>query len=407
MWEYSLFKEYILFVRIPSFNSAKMRIPFRWVYGAFLHSFKFCFATIGVCVFRASTTVGALFYFRRIVMIKERKIIIAVVSVVAVLLLILIISLASCKGGSDENDGKKNEKSNSQTVENENNPEIDDTEVEEPNEENEETIPTVIEEPKIKLSSQCDIVLAEGTDENGNVFELVANEIEDYTGTITKVGVIKNNQWLKPLSESHPFVNGSFLYFKSYSYGTDDGVSIKNINNLRDHVKFVGNGCFTIGRRILYNCNNDKSFDLRKLDEEERSVFVDDYHGTNSNNRKGYITFEVYDKHYHLGGLSYGAYLVYSLNTSTMESKRIMLEVKAGAGVYTEAYNDGLFFYNGGFYDINGNKTIDISHLGYHTGSLVFDNGQCTFTVSNDQETLYDITIDKTGKVINSVLTKK
>ena len=67
----------------------------------------------------------------------------------------------------------------------------------------------IIEEPNTEqeyLSEDCDLILAEGYEDEDNYYELVANKTEDYNGVKYKVGVIKNNNWLiKPTSKS-PFV---------------------------------------------------------------------------------------------------------------------------------------------------------------------------------------------------------
>lgn len=336
-------------------------------------------------------------------MFKKNKNLIVIISGICAVLLSFIIFIASCNKDS-KTAGDKNETSESQTINDKDSSNIFKTQdkVEEKTEK-----PEKVQEAK--LSSQCDIVLAEGTDENGNIFEIVANEIEDYTGTVTKVGVIKNNQWLKQPSELHPFVNDNLLFFESRLYGSPDGISLKKLKgniDLKDHVKYVGNGCFTIGNKILYNCNNDQNLDLRKLDETERSTFITNYNTIDCNKRNNYMIVKLYNKHYNLKGtLIWGVDLIYLLNTSTMELKRI--NVKDSIDVWVEAYNDGLFYYNRAFYDIDGNKVIDVSNYdlsSLKSGTMIFDNGQCTFPIKNDQGTRYDITIDKTGNVINSKL---
>ena len=69
----------------------------------------------------------------------------------------------------------------------------------------------VSEEIETKLSDSCDKILASGYDANSNYYELVANEKEDYTGTKIEMGIIKNNEWVIPLTSNSPFISESGL----------------------------------------------------------------------------------------------------------------------------------------------------------------------------------------------------
>lgn len=72
--------------------------------------------------------------------------------------------------------------------------------------------------PDERLSDTCDKVLAEGTDSDGSYYELVAVQEESATSVQVKIGVIKNNEWLVPLSADHPFIDnetGLLWYYKN------------------------------------------------------------------------------------------------------------------------------------------------------------------------------------------------
>lgn len=95
---------------------------------------------------------------------------------------------------------------------------------------------------------------------------------------------------------------------------------------------------------------------------------------------------------------------------------------------YVFPYSEGLFacmnytldVEANGFYNLKGEKVIDLSKyamaentykfnggVGGPSGpvqSLVFINGKCRFKITNDQGTDYYITIDKTGNVIDSTI---
>lgn len=73
---------------------------------------------------------------------------------------------------------------------------------------------------EIKLSETCDAVLAEGTDVNGDYYELVATQEDTYNSTVIKIGVIKNNKWLVELSTDSPFLDVESGLLWSYDYYT-------------------------------------------------------------------------------------------------------------------------------------------------------------------------------------------
>lgn len=239
------------------------------------------------------------------------------------------------------------------------------------------------------LSDNCDIVLCCGYDENDCFFELVANEYEDYTGTTIEVGVIKDNQWVIEMTTDSPFIGKNGLF--------TDYDSISDIKVDNDFV-YIGNGCFEHDQ-IVFNGNNGKSFNMK--DEIDFYCFSKKrFYQIDCNQRNNILLLERD---------SYKKNTYYILNTLTMEYTQIPQAMSSAL-----PYNDGLYaaeidFLEGyAFYNINGEKVIDLSqyHLAtYAYEHLIFSNGQCTFEIINDQGSEYEITIDKTGKVINSAKT--
>ncbi len=265
---------------------------------------------------------------------------------------------------------------------------------------------TVSEEIKAKLNNSCDKILASGYDADSNYYELVANEDEDYSGTKIEMGIIKNNEWVIPLTSNSPFVSESGLLigargnFKGSIYET--GFAIFN---------YVGAGCFCY-KNIIWNGNNNKSYQAD--DTINVSTHMDRGNIMYNVNNEGLFIISKYGKNYKL------------LNANDMSVKEINLCEDGWNIDYCFPYSEGLFACmnhssdkeTNGFYDINGNKVIDLSkyqlakntyttsNIGGYSGpvqSLVFKNGKCTFTVTNDQGSKYIITIDKTGNIINSV----
>ena len=273
----------------------------------------------------------------------------------------------------------------------------------------EETIPPTeeLEEPNEvpPLSESCNKILASGHDAEGNCFELVANETEDYNGTTIEMGIIKNNEWAIHLTSDCPFVDESGLLvgargnFKGSIYEEEFAVFY-----------YIGAGCFIYDNlnwenRIIWNGNTGGTY-LGSQNDGYTPVTK----GTKPYvNNDGIFVLEGYDKK------------VKFLDVNTMSITET--ELDCGSRRYCFPYSEGLFAFmnesydddQNGFYDINGNKIIDLGQyrmagLTYEISydecgpqqDLVFENGTCSFKIINDQGSIYYITIDKTGKVIAS-----
>ena len=255
-----------------------------------------------------------------------------------------------------------------------------------------------------KLSDTCDKVLASGYDNEQNFYELVTNETEDYSGTKIEMGILKNNEWLIPLTQNSPFVSDSGLLvgargnFKGSIY--EEKFAIFN---------YIGAGCFIYAPEkhdqynpgIIWNSNTGKYYNPAEHNDYAPQIYI--------SNTKEVINN---DGLFLLSPHTNGNYKL--LNANTMEISDINLARNITGYYYEYPFSEGLFAvinsYNSpqaenGFYDITGNKVIDLS--GYTFTEKIIDaafvNGECSFEIKNDQGTEYYITIDKTGTVINSV----
>ena len=76
-----------------------------------------------------------------------------------------------------------------------------------------------------KKSASCDHVLSQGYDYNGNFYELVENQEESVRGIKISVGVLKNNEWIYPLSYNFPYIleDGLFHYRSDFGPDAKDG----------------------------------------------------------------------------------------------------------------------------------------------------------------------------------------
>ena len=104
------------------------------------------------------------------------------------------------------------------------------------------------------------------------------------------------------------------------------------------------------------------------------------------------------------------------LNLTDMSTKDVKVDsdsIKANTDRYFYPLSDGLFaielssLQGGGFKFFNerGKEVIDGTNykLENNYQKLIFENGQCSFNIVNNAGTKYEITINKKGKVIDSV----
>lgn len=278
-------------------------------------------------------------------------------------------------------------------------------------------------EDEPKLSDSCTTVLAIGTDDEGNLYELVGNQTEEYSGTKIELGIIKNNEWSVPLTDQAPFLgeNGFFLTDEGHSSETYDLVENENYR-----IFYAGNGCFFYEfsyhsfdkyhdffhlyyLTALWNGNNGKSY----VDSEDGDdlMCVEGMH-----NDSPYVVID-HGSHYYANDLPRTDVQV--LDMQTME---IVKEISV-CGVSVHPYVDSVFAVNEtihpstlAFYDIDGNCLFSLNEYGMitdssHTmlgGYLVeqeskkhyFRDGQFTFETENANGITFDITVDKTGKLV-------
>ena len=124
------------------------------------------------------------------------------------------------------------------------------------------------------LSDSCDFVLCQGTDTSGNTYELVANQTESALGYEVTVGVIKNSNWLYPMSNDFPFLGEDGLFHVSVSMAGESGTSLAQVNEVIQNIYFVDSGAFLMDCyketdswistydhfNIIFSCTSLKSY---------------------------------------------------------------------------------------------------------------------------------------------------
>ena len=269
--------------------------------------------------------------------------------------------------------------------------------------ESEEITEPVIEPPTEapRLSDECDKVLAIGYSTNGSFYELVANETEDYNGTRIVMGVIENNSWLIPLTSDSPFISDSGLLVRTGGYE----MSIFDKSVVFD---YVGSDCFTIR---FYSCRTASAIWNIKNNIGYVAAENDDYELLITDKATG-IT-HTYDEGIFMLQRGHGSTVKY-LKTDTMDCCDYSLEFSDN----WYPFSNGLFaVQRDGFYNLKGERVISLDDYDIYysntsaytqtgetiTPCLIFNNNKCDIPIKNDQGTNYIITIDTTGKVINSV----
>jgi len=274
--------------------------------------------------------------------------------------------------------------------------------------------PGLTDTPAANLSDDCDFVLSNGTDTSGNFYELVANQTESATGFRIEVGVIKNNEWIYPLSADFPFLNSEGLFPVE-----NDSLSLSNPNRVINNIYFVDNGGFMLEStrsyprtvRYFFDCNS-----LQMISDEftgQRNLLYR-YSNTKYKNYGDYGV-DTFGKIYTDNGRlcivdwfdsrssRYG-YVIEILDLNEQSWTTIASESEYNA---YSALSEGLIFSSDAdaFFDTNWNIVIDLSeyNIDYYYSDLYFTNGTCTFVAENDIGTEFDVTIDKSGNVISEV----
>lgn len=260
-------------------------------------------------------------------------------------------------------------------------------------------------------SSNC-IVLCKGKDKEENNYSLVGKQEETFDSVIIKVGVIKNNEWLVPLSSDFPFISdgkdtfigGEIIYANNkHPIRKSDGGWVSP-----NEFKYVANGCFSYGsnveqRFIIYNFETNKYYDFGNKNNFDNKTYrfsvycVDDESSTSN--------IVVFSRNLDSGGYSKQFSI---LNTDTMEENII---VEKTNDCIMGPYADGLFAvgenYHGSifyFFDSNGNQVLDVTKYGLcnNYDSTYFKNNVFCFTKTNSAGTKYNLTINIKGEIISN-----
>lgn len=254
-------------------------------------------------------------------------------------------------------------------------------------------------------------VIAEGTEENGDHYQLVAKETETYAGVQLELGVIKNNSWLLEPTTQMPMIDDD---------GTIYGKYCESIYDEKVKVKYIGNSCFSCENLkgsviydsdvIIYNSDTGK-YHQTTLDCERICISYDCMSPGLTPDRGNFSKYHKVSKN---NSLLITGIINYSngpemeiLDTNTMVTRIFRLEETSSKIGTLYPISEEIFAIGDSkinFYDKDGKKILKNDYrLKTRNQLICFENGKCTFDIINSNDTPYRITIDKSGNVLSSV----
>lgn len=268
---------------------------------------------------------------------------------------------------------------------------------------------SALDAPTSKLSAECDTILCKGYDTDGNFYELVANQTESSSGYEITVGVIKNNNWIYPLSSDFPFLGDRGVFHVSAPMGGRSGSTL-DTREVHGAISFIDTGAFvmdcvetTSGLKlyeesyIIFSCNTLSSitldFDTYTLLFATLSNTIQTDNGKllvyseTSGTRSGWLEDQIFD--------------IFTLDTKTLKLETVAANSQGLRP--TSFLSEGLFFATDKcFYNTSMKKVIDLSSYSLTTDSnLYFENGKCLFSARNPLGNIFNITIDLSGNILS------
>lgn len=217
---------------------------------------------------------------------------------------------------------------------------------------------------------------------NGGNFIIVSKMEESVSGVTEYVGVIDNNyKWIHELSDKTTLNPDGKM--ANITVGTHD--YDERCEDISYRLHHCGNGIFifidTFGNWHTYNALTDTWTEIGEY-EANSTTFHD-----------GYLL--LMDVDFYSGTKD----TVLTLDTKGNIGKT---GVECTSTKNLGEYSEGKFFAYDGFYDIEGNKVIDLTeYAGRITNWPYFFDGQCILTAKNENGTEYKGVIDSTGKFIS------
>ena len=238
---------------------------------------------------------------------------------------------------------------------------------------------------KVPESDEFDSVLV-----SGDGYHLVLKRVDEFSGAYDMIGTVDDDgNWIHPLSEDHVFIIDGNAGGVSTSDvvvhnldGSEASTGVKNgarIQQVKTLMSYLGEGMFALeysprGEYMMYNAEKNIGFDAGKCSG------VGEFHD-------GYLIVRAESK--------------VSAPVKIISSEGEIID----PGIQTEGgeignYSEGVFFVNGGFYDINGALIIDLSE--YEIVNVpMFEDNKCYLEMENNEGTIYTAELDHNGAFLS------
>lgn len=212
---------------------------------------------------------------------------------------------------------------------------------------------------------------------SGDGYSLVAKQVESVKDVVEYIGVLDEDfNWIVPLSDS-TYINpegyiNEHLNSNYYSYK-------ERCKEMSNDIQYAGEGAFVIKNIMMFNVLTSEWLNISGYDTSQPVIFSDGYYVVSSDSR--------WDEYI----------IIVSPTTGKRET-----DIYCESPKYVGRYSEGKFFSYDGFYDIDGNKVIDLSeYAGLIINQPYFLNNECELIAKNSNGTKYKAVIDSDGNFIS------
>ncbi len=250
-------------------------------------------------------------------------------------------------------------------------------------------------------NAKYDVVLCSGKTENGDHYQLVGTQTESTSGVSIKIGVLKNGNWLIPLSSDSRFLGDDGLFHIRDTSNPVPKYKAVDLYSVSGVFTFMNNGSFLMESYTFQTLGYDKGeyIFLSCVKKDYIAVDLSKYHFPSIDRGLYKDSFTDNGKviGYDYNNIS-GRYVWYLLDIDNLSLTKIASDMKCCPSA---PLSDGLFFASDDcFYNTSGQNVIDLSHYNIVETTPMFIDRTAMITIKNNAGRSCWIRIDKQGNVI-------
>lgn len=274
-----------------------------------------------------------------------------------------------------------------------------------------------------RKSEACDYILSSGFDKSGNYYELVANQEESARGFSITMGIIKNNEWILPLTADFPFIGADGLIHVEVDLAGHSGTTLSSYGKIAKHIFFIDTGGFLFEETkavdslaryartsIVYNCD---TMQYVRLDQGKGATAYENrlvYDAQEAEFQSGKITsfgvihtdqgqmvyIEVNDTAPYANDYTFNSFL---FNINTLKMLPITKDLKSfPIGPLSEGL---IMFSDLCFYNLSGEPVIDLSDFNISADKdRHFSYGIYEFEAKNAAGSTFLVAINTNGDIV-------